>query len=71
MLIVTILIGIAISSVILYAHHSAYKSNGKEINKLTAGKVILWLVLGQIFAFGCLANILDPTDGDLWSIGGR
>ena len=70
-MIVVILIGLAVSGVILYAHHSAYKSDGKEINKLTLGKVLLWLILGQIFAFGCLANILDLSSDDLFKIGGQ
>lgn len=71
MIIITIIIGLAVSGIILYATHSAYKSGGKEVNRLTFGKVLFLLVLGQIFAFGCLGNLLDPTDGDLFSIGGR
>jgi hypothetical protein len=71
MAIIVILIGLAVSSVILYAHHSAYKSEGKEINRLTPGKILLWIILGQVFAWGCLANILDPSFSDLSRIGGR
>ena len=71
MAIIVILIGLAVSSVILYAHHSAYKSGGKEINRLTPGKILLWIILGQVFAWGCLANILDPSVSDLSRIGGR
>lgn len=71
MIIIVILIGLAISGVILFAHHSAYKSEGKEINRLTPGKILLWLILGQVFAFGCLGSILDPSFSDLSRIGGR
>ncbi len=71
MAIIVILIGLAVSGVILYAHHSAYKSEGKEINRLTPGKILLWIILGQVFAWGCLANILDPSFSDLSRIGGR
>ena len=71
MAIVVILIGLAVSIVILYTHYSAYKSGGKEINKLTPGKILFWIILGQIFAWGCLANILDPSFSDLSKIGGR
>ena len=71
MLIVVFLIGIAVSCIILYAHHSAYNSDGKEINRLTFGKVIFWLIMWQIFAFGCLGSILDVSYGDLSKIGGQ
>ena len=71
MAIIVILIGLAVSGVILYAHHSAYKSEGKEINRLTPGKILLWIILGQVFAWGCLANILDPSFSDLSRIVGR
>lgn len=71
MIVIVILIGLAVSGVVLFAHHSAYKSEGKEINKLTPGKILLWLILGQVFAFGCLGSILNPSFRDLSSIGGR
>lgn len=71
MIVIVILIGLAVSGVVLFAHHSAYKSEGKEINKLTPGKILLWLILGQVFAFGCLGSILNPSFSDLSSIGGR
>ena len=71
MAIVVILIGLAVSIVILYTHYSAYKSGGKEINKLTPGRILFWIIFGQIFAWGCLANILDPSFSDLSKIGGR
>lgn len=71
MILAVILFGLAVSGVILYAHHSAYKSNGKEENRLTPGKIVLWLIAGQIFAFGCLGSILDVSFGDLSKFGGQ
>lgn len=71
MIVIVFLIGLAVSGVVLFAHHSAYKSEGKEINRLTPGKILLWLILGQVFAFGCLGSILNPSFSDLSRIGGR
>ena len=71
MILVVVLIGLSVSCIILHAMNNAYKSDGKEDNKLTVGKIILWLILGQVFAFGCLCSILDPSSGDLSIIGGR
>lgn len=66
-----VLIGLAVSGVILFANHSEYKSEGKEIDRLASGKILLWLIWGQVFAFGCLGSILGPSFSDLSRIGGQ
>lgn len=71
MIIITILIGLAVSGVYLFAQHKAYKSEGKETNRLTPAQILIWLILGQVFAFGCLGSILDPSSSDLSKIGGH
>lgn len=55
----------------LNAQNNAYKSSGKESDKVGAGSIILWIVAALIFVFGCFGNLVGACGGDLSKIGGQ
>ncbi len=55
----------------LNAQNNAYKSSGKESDKVGLGSVLLWIIAGLIFVFGCFGNIIGACGGDLSKIGGQ
>ena len=70
-IIILIILGILVGCIPLYAQHHAYKTEGKEINKIGLGSIIMWIIVGIIFVFGCFGNLLGVWGGDLSEIGGR
>ena len=64
-IVLLILAGI-VAAIMLNAQNNAYKSSGKESDKVGAGSIILW-----IFVFGCFGNLVGACGGDLSKIGGQ
>ena len=66
MFVILIILGIGVAAIMLNAQNNAYKSSGKESDKVGLGSVLLW-----IFVFGCFGNIIGACGGDLSKIGGQ
>ena len=71
MLVILIILGIGVAAIMLNAQNNAYKSSGKESDKVGFGSVVLWIIAGLIFVFSCFVNIIGACGGDLSRIGGR
>ena len=71
MLVILIILGIGVAAIMPNAQNHAYKSTGKESDKVGFGSVVLWIIAGLIFVFGCFGNIIGACGGDLSRIGGR
>lgn len=71
MLVILIILGIGVAAIMLNAQNNAYKSSGKESDKVGFCSVVLWIIAGLIFVFGCFGNIIGACGGDLSRIGGR
>jgi len=70
--VIVLLVLAAIMAVImLKAQDNAYKSSGKESDKVGCGYVILWIIASLIFVFGCFGNLIGACGGDLSKIGGQ
>jgi hypothetical protein len=55
----------------LNAQNNAYKSSGKDEDRLSPKMIILWIVAALVFVFGCFGNLIGACGGDLSKIGGR
>lgn len=64
-LIVLIILGVLVGCIHLNAQHNAYKSSGKKSDKVGVGSIILWIILGIIFVFGCFGNLIGACGRDL------
>ena len=69
-LVLLVLSGI-VAAIILISQNNAYKSSGKESDKVGVGSVILWIIVALIFVFGCFGNLVGACGGDLSRIGGQ
>ena len=69
-IVLLVLAGI-VAAIMLNAQNNAYKSSGKESDKVGTGSVILWIIAALIFVFGCFGNLVGACGGDLSRIGGR
>lgn len=69
-IVLLVLAGI-MAAIMLIAQYNAYKSSGKESDKVGTGSVILWIIVALIFVFGCFGNLVGACGGDLSRIGGR
>ena len=69
-IVLLVLAGI-VAAIMLNAQNNAYKSSGKESDKVGPGYVILWIVAALIFVCGCFGNLIGACGGDLSRIGGR
>ncbi len=69
-IVLLILAGI-VAAIMLNAQNNAYKSSGKESDKVGTGSVILWIIAALIFVFVCFGNLVGACGGDLSRISGR
>ena len=69
-LVLLVLSGI-VAAIKLISQNNAYKSSGKESDKVGVGSVILWIIVALIFVFGCFGNLVGACGGDLSRIGGQ
>ena len=69
-LVLLVLSGI-VAAIILISQNNAYKSSGKESDKVGVGSVILWIIVALIFVFGCFGNLVGACGGYLSRIGGQ
>jgi len=69
-IVLLVLAGI-VAAIMLNAQNNAYKSSGKESDKVGTGSVILWIVAALVFVFGSFGNLVGACGGDLSRIGGR
>lgn len=69
-IVLLILAGI-VAAIMLNAQNNAYKSSGKESDKVGTGSVILWIIAALIFVFVCFGNLVGACSGDLSRISGR
>lgn len=50
--------------IVLNAMNNAYKENGEEVNKVTFGKVILWVVISIITVFLTFGRLIGAWGSD-------
>lgn len=69
--IVLLILSAIVAGIFINAQNNAYKSSGKESDKVGCGTIILWIIFGLIFVFGCFGNLMGKCGGDLSKIGGQ
>jgi DMSO reductase anchor subunit len=70
-LIILFVLTVIVAAIMLNAQNNAYKSSGKDQDRLSPKMIILWIVAALVFVFGCFGNLIGACGGDLSKIGGR
>ncbi len=70
-LIILFVLTVIVAAIMLNAQNNAYKSSGKDEDRLSPKMIILWIVAALVFVFGCFGNLIGACGGDLSKIGGR
>lgn len=70
-LIILFVLTAIVAAIMLNAQNNAYKSSGKDEDRLSPKIIILWIVAALVFVFGCFGNLIGACGGDLSKIGGR
>lgn len=70
-LIILFVLTAIVAAIMLNAQNNAYKSSGKDEDRLSPKTIILWIVAALVFVFGCFGNLIGACGGDLSIIGGR
>jgi DMSO reductase anchor subunit len=70
-LIILFVLTAIVAAIMLNAQNNAYKSSGKDEDRLSPKMIILWIVAALVFVFGCFGNLIGACGGDLSKIGGR
>ena len=69
--IVLLVLAAIVAILMIKAQDNAYQSSGKESDKVGCGTIIMWIIFGLIFVFGCFGNLVGACGGDLSRIGGQ
>ena len=69
--VVLLVIAALVAAINIKAQDNAYKSSGKESDKVGVGSIIVWIIVSSIFGFGCFGNLIGACGRDLSEIGGR
>jgi len=70
-LIILFVLTAIVAAIMLNAQNNAYKSSGKDEDRLSPKMIILWIVAALVFVLGCFGNLIGACGGDLSKIGGR
>lgn len=71
MLIILLVLSLIVSGIILNGENNIYKKSGNKADKIGFGKIIIAIIGGLIFVFGCFLNLIGACGGDLSDIYGQ
>ncbi len=63
-MIVLLIIALIVATIILNAQNNAYKESGKKEDKVTFGKVVLWIVVSVVLVFLAFSRLMGDWGHD-------